>query len=341
MSRPLLRALLLALVCVCLCVAAMAWLIHRDYRAAISRPLPIAEQGYRLLFEPGTSLRGLGRQLQADGLLVHSWYLRALVRERGIGNRLQAGEYQLPPGSSMQDLLALLMSGRVVQREFTIVEGWTVQQMLTALRAAPHLRWDLGDQPVLALAEVLEEPGIHPEGQFLPETYFYTRDMPASKLLGRAHRALTSTLARAWDARAADLPYETAYQALVMASIIEKETAVPAERAEIAGVFVRRLRLGMRLQTDPTVIYGLGADFDGNLRRVDLETETPYNTYRIKGLPPTPIALAGREAIQAAVQPAAGEALYFVSRGDGTHVFSRTLAEHNRAVRRYQLGESD
>jgi len=331
------RIALVAAAVLAVAAAGLAWL-WRDYQRAVATPLPIAGEGYELVLEPGATLARLTDRLVADGLITHPYHLRVLAVLGDKDGRLQAGEYRIAPGSTLEDLLAQLVAGRVVQRALTIVEGWTVAQMLEAVRAAPRLEWDLGAGGPAALAAAIGKPELHPEGQFLPETYYYTRDTAASTLLARAHAALERTLAEAWRERREGLPYESPYEALIMASIIEKETAVAEERGRIAGVFVRRLRRGMRLQTDPTVIYGLGERFDGNLRKADLAAETPYNTYVVRGLPPTPIALPGKAAIRAAVDPAPGEALYFVARGDGSHEFSDTLEAHNRAVRRYQLG---
>jgi UPF0755 protein len=227
----------------------------------------------------------------------------------------------------------------VVQYPLTLVEGWTFRQVMEALQADERLEHLIEDPSAEAVMARLGRRGVHPEGRFFPDTYHFTRGSSDLDILKRAHAAMERVLAEEWEARADGLPIESPDEALILASIIEKETGLASERAEIAGVFVRRLRLGMRLQTDPTVIYGLGDDFDGNLRRADLRNDHPYNTYVHAGLPPTPIALPGREAIRAALNPADGETLYFVARGDGSHAFSVTLEEHNRAVRKYQLGK--
>lgn len=317
---------------------ALALWLH--FERTLEAPLAVAEQPYRFTIEPGTSLASVARRLAADGLIAEPLYLRLAARLEGVGGRIQAGEYEVLPGMDLRDLLAMLVAGRVVRHRFTIVEGWTFAELRRALDRAPALEHTLAGVDDAELMARIDRPGVHPEGRFLPDTYFYTRGTTDLELLRRANRLLEDTLAALWAARAEDLPYADPQEALVMASIVEKETGVAAERARIAGVLVRRLQRGMRLQTDPTVIYGLGERFDGNLRRRDLERDTPYNTYRRAGLPPTPIALPGADALRAALNPAPGEALYFVAKGDGSHHFSRTLEEHNRAVARYQLGAS-
>lgn len=317
--------------------AAWAWL---DYRAFEKRPILSGDEPLILLLEPGTSYAGMVGELEQRNLTEDPLWWRVLGWRLEAGARLQAGEYRIEPGVRPREFLRKVMAGRVVQYPFTIVEGWNFDQLRTALAAEDRLRHTLeglDDQRVMAR---LDHPEQHPEGRFLPETYHFTRGTADIEILRRAHRDMTETLEAAWEARDTGLPYDNPDEVLVMASIIEKETAVADERRRIAGVFVRRLQRGMRLQTDPTVIYGLGKGFDGNLRRGDLNRDHPYNTYTRGGLPPTPIALPGRASIRAAVHPADGEALYFVSRGDGTHAFSETLEEHNRAVARYQLNRN-
>jgi UPF0755 protein len=235
------------------------------------------------------------------------------------------------------DLIALLVSGKVLLHELRLVEGWTFAQALQAVRGNPVLQHTLTDYTPRAVMTALGKPELHPEGRFYPDTYKFARGTSDLAFLQRAFTAMEQVLAAEWAQRSQEVPYRNADEALIMASIVERETGAPGERAEIAGVFVRRLQKRMRLQTDPSVIYGLGASFDGNLRRRDLLSDTPYNTYTRAGLPPTPICLPGRAAIHAALHPAAGETLYFVSRGDGSHQFSETIAEHNAAVRKYQL----
>jgi UPF0755 protein len=267
----------------------------------------------------------------------HDLYWRGLAWELGVMRRLQVGEYAIEHDISPRELLDRLERGDVVQYRITLIPGWTLRELRSALGADSILLQQLPGLSDDSLMEALGAPGLPAEGQFLPETYQFTRGSSDLDILRRAHLALRRALLEAWESRAAGLPLETPEQALVLASIIEKETGRAEERREIAGVFARRLKLGMRLQTDPTVIYGIGASFDGNLTRRHLEADSPWNTYTRAGLPPTPIALPSLAALRAAVDPAPGDALYFVARGDGSHQFSRTLAEHNAAVRRFQL----
>ncbi len=277
--------------------------------------------------------------LHERGVLEHPRWLRAQARIDGVADKVRAGEYRLEPGLTPRLLLDMLVAGRVVVYAVTLVEGMTVGQVLARLQEQPQL------EPALrgAKAEsLLGKLGIDTdwstaEGAFFPDTYQYSRGMSDADILLASHRALREVLAEEWAGRDADLPYRTPYEALIMASLVEKETGVAEERQQIAGVFVRRLQKGMLLQTDPAVIYGLGESFDGNLTREHLRTPGPYNTYLNAGLPPSPIALPGRAAIRAALHPAPGSTLYFVARGDGSHEFSASLEEHNRAVRKYQL----
>ena len=234
-------------------------------------------------------------------------------------------------------MLALLVSGRSVSYSLTLLEGWNIRQVRAAVAGHEALRQTLEGVDNLDLMERLGHPGKHPEGRFFPDTYQFRRGTTDVEFLLRAMRKMDEELAQAWQARAENIPLQSAEEALILASIIEKETGLASERPQIAGVFSRRLQKGMKLQTDPTVIYGMGEDFDGNIRRKDLREDTPYNTYVHTGLPPTPICMPGREALRAAVDPAPGNSLFFVSRGDGSHVFSATLKEHNAAVRQYQL----
>lgn len=276
------------------------------------------------------------RRLEADNHLGNSQILRAWLRFRG-GMSLKVGEYEIPAGTPALEVLSRLASGRTVQRAFTLVEGWNLRQVRAALAAEPRLRQELGRLDNQALAQHLALKGSV-EGWLAPDTYFFSPGVTSDlELVQRAYREQQRRLDAAWNNRAPDLPYAGPAELLIMASIVEKETGQARERPDIAGVFVRRLRIGMRLQTDPTVIYGLGAGYNGNITRADLQRPTPWNTYTIDGLPPTPIAMPGAAAIEAAAHPAAGNALYFVGRGDGSHQFSATLEQHNAAVREYQL----
>lgn len=328
------------LILLLLLAVAAATVMAVDAWRSLHRPLLIDSET-ALLVEPGTSFAALANGLAERGWLpAHprsTWYLRAYGRVSGLATQLKAGEYRLQPGTSAVEALQLLTSGQTILHELRLIEGWTFRQALDAVRAHPMLRQTLADDSDATVIAALGLQAEHVEGLLFPDTYRFARGITDVAFLRRAAETLRRVLDQEWAARAEGLPYATPDEALIMASIIEKETGAAHERAEIAGVFVRRLRLGMRLQTDPTVIYGLGAAFDGNLRRIDLTSDTPYNTYTRAGLPPSPICLAGRASIRAALHPAPGTALYFVSRGDGTHVFSDTLEQHNAAVRQYQL----
>ncbi|MEO6104614.1 MAG: endolytic transglycosylase MltG, partial [Pseudoxanthomonas sp.] len=262
---------------------------------------------------------------------------RALARHLDVAGSLKVGEYALVPGITPRRLLLDMRDGKVISYRFTIVEGWNIRQLRAAANAAVPLLHETSELDDAALMKLLGHAGQHAEGRFLPETYVYSRGDSDADLLGRAHEAMEKALAEVWETRAKDLPLHTPEEALVLASIIEKETGLASERPQIAGVFARRLKLGMKLQTDPTVIYGIGSAYDGNIRRRDLLTDTPYNTYTRFGLTPTPIAMPGIDALRAAVNPAPGDALYFVALGDASrsHAFSATLGEHNAAVARY------
>lgn len=312
------------------------WLLM-EYRLFVNNPMAVESEGAVVLVEPGTSLAGLAQGLEQDGFIRHPRFFVWMARLRGQATAIQAGEYGIAPGMTPPELLARMTRGEVVQHDLTLVEGWTFRQVMAAVRANAYLTPTLDGATPEAVMARIGHPDEHPEGRFFPDTYHFPRGTTDVAFLQRAYQAMEETLQAAWQDRDEDLPYAGPYEALIMASIVEKETAVPAERWRIAGVFVRRLEKGMRLQTDPTVIYGLGQEYDGNIRRRDLRRDTPYNTYVHKGLPPTPIAMPGADAIEAAVHPADGDALYFVSKGDGSHHFSATLEEHNRAVRRYQL----
>lgn len=299
--------------------------------------LSLPQTPFAFEVQPGSSVRSVARQLSAAGLLREPWSLVALVRLTGKAGAVKAGNYLLEQPPTGLELYRMLTRGEVRPSEIRFIEGWTFRQLREALDAHPALRHETAG---LTDAEILRRLGIeapHAEGLFFPDTYYFGAGVSDLSILRRAHALLAEHLDRAWQTRDPGLPYRTPYEALIMASIVEKETGVAAERPLIAGVFVNRLRLGMRLQTDPTVIYGLGEAFDGNLRRSHLQEDGPYNTYTRAGLPPTPICLPGLGAIQAALHPARTRALYFVSRGDGSHVFSDTLEAHNRAVARYQL----
>jgi len=309
----------------------------------LHRPLPVSAQQV-VTVSPGETLSGITAELSRRAALGegHEKFLRKVAVRgydfaTGVSRRLHVGEYQLSPGDTLISFLGRLERGDVIQRSFTLIEGWNIRELRQALARAPELIKTLPGVSDEGLMQRLGRPDLHPEGWFAPDTYFYTAGESDVDILARAFARQQQLLEQAWQGRDADLPYSDAYDALIMASIVEKETGVPSEREEIAGVFVQRLYKGMRLQTDPTVIYGMGEAYQGNIRRRDLQQPTPYNTYVIRGLPPTPIAMPGAEAIHAAVHPAPTEALFFVARGDGSHKFSATLEEHEAAVREYQL----
>jgi len=324
-----------ALVAMLLVAAIAAWLWLRHERFAET---PVNASASSVVIERGDSLRAVLAKLRQAGVAEGSdldW--QVLARRVGAAGKLKVGEYALQPPLSPRDLLQRMRQGKVIQYRVTLVEGWNIRQLRAALNAATPLQHETTDLDDAALMARLGFAGQHPEGRFLPETYLYQRGDSDLDVLARAHKAMDAALAEAWAQRADDLSLQTPEQALILASIVEKETALPSERPKIAGVFARRLKLGMKLQTDPTVIYGIGSSYDGNIRRRDLETDTPYNTYTRAGLTPTPIAMPGRDALRAAVRPEPGDALYFVAVGDGTgaHVFSSSYSEHNAAVARY------
>ncbi|MGE8495984.1 MAG: endolytic transglycosylase MltG [Pseudomonas sp.] len=315
-----------------LLVAFVAWQQHQ----ALVQPLNLSEE--RMLEVPaGATPGGVLNRLEADGVLDDAFWLRAYWRFNLQGQPLHSGEYRLTPGLTVREMLGLWQRGEVVQYSLTLVEGWSFRQVRAALARETRLDLTLTDLSDAQLMERLGQKGVNPEGRFFPDTYRFVRGMSDFDLLKQAYSRLEQVLEEEWAQRSEGLPYKTPYDALIMASMIEKETGVPHERGEIAGVFVRRLAIGMRLQTDPTVIYGMGERYNGKLTRAHLREATPYNTYVIDGMPPTPIALVGREAINAALHPVDGKSLYFVARGDGSHVFSNSLEAHNRAVREYQL----
>lgn len=288
--------------------------------------------------KPGTSLRALARQLHEEGVILEPYTFTWMGHLTGRSRHLKAGEYRFTRGINAGELLDQIVAGRVIEYPLVLVEGWNYRQMMSAVQAAPKLAQTLPVSGAKELMARLGHPDLHPEGRFFPDTYHYSLGHTDLQLLARAFEKMQALLKAEWDKRIPDLPLRSADEALVLASIVEKETGRSDERAVIAGVFVNRLRKGMKLQSDPTVIYGIGPSFDGNIRLRDLRQDTPYNTYTRSGLPPTPIAMPGRESIVATLHPADTQALYFVSRGDGSHIFSKTLQEHTAAVIKYQLG---
>ncbi len=299
---------------------------------------PMSVTGEQIVVvSPGAGLGRIAWNMKNQGLIDQPRFFSLWGRIQGTADRIHVGEYRVKPGMTPSQLLARMAKGEVIQYSLTLVEGWNFKQVMQALREHEKLRQTLANKTAAEVAIAVGIEGAHPEGWFYPDTYHFPVGLSDVEFLKRAYSAMKKRLDEEWAGRAEGLPYQNAYEALIMASIIEKETGAPAERTEIAGVFVRRLEKKMRLQTDPTVIYGMGDAYDGNIRRRDLKRDTPYNTYTRHGLPPTPIAMPGGAAIHAALHPADGETLYFVSRGDGSHYFSKTLKEHINAVRKYQL----
>ncbi len=314
-----------------LLVASTAWWLQQ--------PLRLTAEPVELTIEPGTGARTVVRSLVDGGVQVQPQLFYWWIRLSGQSRQLKAGSYEISGTPTPRTLVSKLVRGEVAQRNVTLVEGLTFTQWRELLGKADRLKPDIKDLSDADIMERLGRPGVPPEGRFFPTTYTYAKGSSDLALLRRALQEMDQRLAAAWAQRAPDSPLKSPDEALILASIVEKETGRPSDRGQISGVFNNRLRMGMLLQTDPTVIYGMGAKFDGNLRKRDLQTDTPWNTYTRAGLPPTPIAMPGQEALLAAVQPAQTRALYFVSRGDGTSEFSATLEEHNRAVRKYQLGQ--
>jgi len=308
---------------------ALFWYAQSPMQTGVLYPLAFS-------IPQGASFKMAVREMAHRGALKHAWLFALVARFQGKTGDIKAGGYALQQAVTPLALLRKITEGDTVQGKITVIEGWTFAEMRRALERAPDLRHDTADMSDTELLAALGAKANHPEGLFFPDTYFFDMGSSDLTLYKRAYQAMQSVLEENWAGRDAGLPYHTAREALIMASIIEKETGAAEERPQIAAVFINRLRIGMRLQTDPSVIYGLGERYDGNLRRVDLESDTPYNSYTRAGLPPTPIALPGADAIHAAVHPDKSRALYFVAMGNGRHVFSSNLADHNRAVARYQ-----
>ncbi len=304
----------------------------------LNHPLDLANPSRDLSIEPGTSPHGVAQATVDAGVRAPASALYWWFRLSGQARKIKAGSYEIEPGTTPRSLLRKLVQGEESLRAVTLVEGWTMRQVRAALQKEEQLTHDSSALTDDVLMNVLGRPGIPAEGRFFPDTYTYAKGSSDMALLRRALRAMDRQLMHAWELRTPGSPLRNSDEALTLASIIEKETGRPSDRSQIAGVFTNRLRAGMLLQTDPTVIYGLGETFDGNLRKRDLQTDTPWNTYTRVGLPPTPIAMPGKAALMAAVQPMPTTALYFVARGDGTSQFSATLEEHNRAVNKYQRG---
>ena len=304
----------------------------------VQQPLTLAHDDVEVSIEPGTPVREIVRLWHEAGVDTRPELLYQWFRWSGDAKRIRAGSYLVSKGATPRTLLEKMVTGDEELESVHIIDGWTIKQMRAALAAAPNLKNTTAALTDDQLMAAIGSPDEKAEGRFFPDTYVYSRGVKDILVLKRAHDALERQLLAAWALRAADTPLKSAAEALTLASVIEKETGAASDRGKVAAVFSNRLRLGMPLQSDPTVIYGLGAAYDGNIHKVDLQTDTPYNSYTRVGLPPTPIALPGRDALRAAVRPDAIKALYFVSRGDGTSVFSDTLNAHNAAVNQYIRG---
>ncbi len=334
MIRLLSRLLLLTLLLAGLLAGAAWWWLGQPL---VLPATTTAEQPLAVEIPPGASARGVASALTGAGVQAPPLLLQAWFRLSGQSRAIKAGIYEIQPGATPRSLLRQLVRGEQALRSLTLLEGWNFRELMAAVRASPDLTQDLEGLDGAGIMAKIGYPGRHPEGRFFPDTYRMVRQAPASSVLKQAAQAMEQRLAQAWEQRDPATLLRSPDEALILASIIEKETGTEADRAMVGGVFNNRLRIGMRLQTDPTVIYGLGERFDGNLRKIDLQTDTPYNSYTRAGLPPTPISMPGWASLLAAVKPADTRALYFVARGDGSSQFSTNLDEHNAAVRKFQL----
>ena len=334
MRRVFTSLLILLFIAALLLFGAALWWLHEPMPLRLQPGIQVVD----LEIEHGTTANGAADAVVASGADVPVLLLQAWFRFSGQARLIKAGSYEIVPGTSPRRLLSMLVRGEETLKNVTLVEGWTFSQVLQALQKAEQLTPDTIALSPEMIMEKLGKPGVHPEGRFFPDTYTYAKGASDLAVLKRAARAMDRRLEAAWSLRSLETPLKSPDEALILASIVEKETGKPTDRGQIGGVFINRLRIGMPLQTDPTVIYGMGTRFDGNLRKRDLQQDTPYNTYTRTGLPPTPIAMPGKAALLAAVQPAPTKALYFVSRGDGTSEFSENLDGHNRAVNKYIRG---
>jgi len=313
-----------------------AWLWN-EYNSALTASV-VLEKSHVIEISKGDSFQKITGKLLAKGIAIKPLWFKLIAYQKKVANKLKAGEYVLKQGLTMPEVLAVFVAGKSRQYSITFPEGWSFKQMLAEIQKNPHLEKTLGSMDFRSIMAKVGSEYKHPEGLFFPDTYFFDKKTTDIALLKTAHDKMKLVLQTEWENKEQKLPLETPYQALILASIVEKETGAASERAQISGVFTRRLKKGMRLQTDPTVIYGMGDRYKGNIRYKDLRQATAYNTYVIKGLPPTPIAMPGQLAIHAALHPEEGKSLYFVAKGkgEGTHVFSATLREHNNAVNKYQ-----
>lgn len=314
------------------CIAIWAW---KDYQCALQTPL-IVGRSVTVEIIKGDSFNTITDKLIAQHLAIKPFWFKLVAYQSKAFKKLKAGEYELTPGLTMQGILALFVLGKTKQYAITFPEGWSFKQIMQEIEKNTHLEHTLSVSDTEQLMSKMGAAIKHPEGEFFPDTYFFEKHTTDVALLKRAYLKMQKLVEQEWHHKAESLPFKNPYEALILASIVEKETGVPSERPMIAGVFIRRLQQGMLLQTDPTIIYGMGDQYCGDITYKDLKTATPYNTYLNKGLPPTPIAMPGRDAIVAVLHPDTAENLYFVARGDGTHVFSATLKDHNQAVDKFQ-----
>jgi len=327
------RLIVWSILATILMVAILVFQLLRFQHGNIALP----QQPTIFLIKSGSNIKSIAQDLSMQKIIDDPWLFILLAKVKGVETRVRAGEYQIEAVITPEELLEKFIQGSSIQYSFTVIEGWSFHQMLAAIADDPVIEYTLEDKTDEEIMDLLGYPDQHPEGLFFPDTYRFPKGTSDVDFLRRAYQVMQKHLTREWNQRESGLPLQSSYDALILASIIEKETGAGFERPLISGVFIQRLKKKMRLQTDPTIIYGLGEDFDGDIRFRDLKKDTPYNTYLHAGLTPTPIALPGLEAIRAALHPAKTEALYFVSKGDGTHHFSATLEEHNAAVKRYQL----
>jgi UPF0755 protein len=333
MARFIKKLFLWGVLATFLAVAILVFQLLRFQHGDISLP----QQQTIFLIKSGSNIKSIAQDLSLNKIIEDPWLFILLAKLKGVETSVRAGEYEIEPGLTADGLLKLFTEGNSIQYSFTIIEGWSFRQLLAAISEDPVIEHTLQGKTNEEIMTVLGYPEQHPEGMFFPDTYRFPKGTRDVDFLQRAYQVMQKHLTREWDQRGSNLPLKSSYEALILASIIEKETGAAFERPLISAVFIERLRRKMRLQTDPTVIYGMGEEFDGDIRFRDLKKDTPYNTYMRSGLTPTPIALPGLEAIRAALHPEPSNALYFVSKGDGTHHFSATLHEHNTAVQRYQI----
>ncbi|UZE94692.1 endolytic transglycosylase MltG [Alkalimarinus alittae] len=329
--------LLITLISFVIALSVCAISVVAYYQYELDRPIPGLDDTKVIEIRSGQSFTSITQQLINEGILDSPWLMKVYGRLSGLSGQLKAGEYKLERGLTIPQLVDLLVAGHSISYQITFVEGWTFKDVLAELSRHNKLKQVVGDNKPLEILSAVTDQYTHPEGLFFPDTYTYRKNDSDLSILIRSFNRMQKVLNEEWEARDKRVPLATPYEALILASIVEKETGDASEREQIAGVFVRRINKGMRLQTDPTVIYGLGDDYDGNITRAHLREHTPYNTYRINGLPPTPIALAGREAIHATLHPDSSKTLYFVAKGNGLHYFSETLKEHVNAVNKYQI----